>query len=72
MAYVTSVIIIFKQVDGHNNNYGGMSNCTKEGLDSTNLSRSEATMLDLEFTLGRPNWQKDHAESSIELTLLKC
>lgn len=59
-------------VDGHNNNYGGMSNCMKEGLDSTNLSRSEATMLDLEFTLGRPNWQKDHAESSIELTLLKC
>lgn len=53
----------FKQVDGHNN-YGG--------LDSTPLSRSEEAMLDLEFTLGRPNWQKDHTESSRELTLLKC
>ncbi|CAJ1972639.1 unnamed protein product [Sphenostylis stenocarpa] len=41
------------------------------GLDSTTLSRSEG-MLDLEFTLGRPNWQKDHPESSRELTLLKC
>ncbi|KAG4953491.1 hypothetical protein AAZX31_14G076400 [Glycine max] len=50
-------------VDGHNN-YGG--------LDSTPLSRSEEAMLDLEFTLGRPNWQKDHTESSRELTLLKC
>ncbi|KAK7383088.1 hypothetical protein VNO78_28756 [Psophocarpus tetragonolobus] len=56
-------------VDGHN--YGGLSNCMKEGLDCTPLSRTEA-MLDLEFTLGRPNWQKDHAESSRELTLLKC
>ncbi|TKY57764.1 transcription factor KAN4 [Spatholobus suberectus] len=56
-------------VDGHN--YGGLSNCMKERLDSTPLSRSEA-MLDLEFTLGRPSWQKDHAESSRELTLLKC
>ncbi|RDY11010.1 putative transcription factor KAN4, partial [Mucuna pruriens] len=57
--------------DGHNNYEVGLSNCMKEGLDSTCLSRSEA-MLDLEFTLGRPNWQKDHAESSRELTLLKC
>ncbi|XP_020204104.1 probable transcription factor KAN4 [Cajanus cajan] len=61
-------------VDGHS--YGGMSsNCMKE-LESNPLSRSEAMpMLDLEFTLGRPNWQKDHAESSSRselLTLLKC
>jgi len=66
MAYVThsqGLIIIYKQVNGHN--YGG-------GLDSTTLSRSEG-MLDLEFTLGRPIWQKDHAESSSrEITLLKC
>ena len=62
-------VIIFKQVDEHN--YGDMSNCLKERLDSTPLSRSEV-MLDLEFTLGRPSWEKDHAESSRELTLLKC
>lgn len=49
--------------------YGGLSNCMK--LDSSPLSRSEA-MLDLEFTLGRSNWETDHAESSRELTLLKC
>jgi len=41
------------------------------GLDCTSLSRSEG-MLDLEFSLGRPIWQKDHAESSRELTLLNC
>ncbi|XP_061343230.1 probable transcription factor KAN4 [Gastrolobium bilobum] len=40
-------------------------------LDSSSLSRSEV-MLDLEFTLGRPALQTDHAESSRELTLLKC
>ncbi|KAG4931671.1 hypothetical protein JHK86_048632 [Glycine max] len=50
------------QVDGHNNS---------GGLDSSPLSRSSEAMLDLEFTLGRPNWQKDHPESSRELTLLK-
>lgn len=41
------------------------------GLDSTTLSLSEG-MLDLEFSLGRPIWQKDHPESSREITLLKC
>ncbi|XP_027332450.1 probable transcription factor KAN4 [Abrus precatorius] len=56
-------------VDEHN--YGGLSNCMKESLDSTPLSRSEA-ILDLEFTLGRSSWQTEHAESSRELTLLKC
>ena len=61
---LTSVVIFFlKQVDGHNNS---------GGLDSSPLSRSSEAMLDLEFTLGRPNWQKDHPESSRELTLLKC
>lgn len=62
--------IIFKQ--GNEHNYAGMSNCMKEGLDSIPLSRSE-TMIDLEFTLGRPTWQTEHAEPSRrELTLLKC
>ncbi|KAK7321720.1 hypothetical protein VNO77_32608 [Canavalia gladiata] len=56
-------------VDGHN--YGGLSNCIKEKLDSTPLSPSQG-ILDLEFTLGRPNCQTEHAESSRELTLLKC
>ncbi|XP_027356962.1 probable transcription factor KAN4 [Abrus precatorius] len=32
--------------------YGGLSNCMKERLDSSSLSRSDV-MLDLEFTLGR-------------------
>ncbi|KAK7310471.1 hypothetical protein RJT34_08023 [Clitoria ternatea] len=45
----------------------GLSNCMKEKLDSTPLSPSQ---LDLEFTLGRPNWQKDPTESSIHI--LKC
>lgn len=40
-------------------------------LDSAQLTCSD-TMIDLEFTLGRPNWGKDHAESSRELALLKC
>lgn len=30
------------------------------------------SMIDLEFTLGRPNWEKEHEESSRELSLLKC
>ncbi|KAK7376854.1 hypothetical protein VNO80_02271 [Phaseolus coccineus] len=51
-------------VNNNGHSYGG-------GLDSTTLSRSEG-MLDLEFSLGRPIWQKDHAESSREITLLKC
>ncbi|CAJ2675516.1 unnamed protein product [Trifolium pratense] len=40
-------------------------------LDSTQLSHSNS-MIDLEFTLGRPNWEKDQAESSRELAFLKC
>lgn len=52
-------------------NYGGISNHMKERLDSSSLSHSEV-MLDLEFTLGRPALQTDQAESSRELTLLKC
>ncbi|KAI4316762.1 hypothetical protein L6164_024710 [Bauhinia variegata] len=56
-------------VDGQNE--GLSSNSVKERLDSSSLSRSDM-MLNLEFTLGRPTWQKDHAESSKELTLLKC
>ncbi|XVF63955.1 hypothetical protein PTKIN_Ptkin09bG0128300 [Pterospermum kingtungense] len=43
----------------------------KERLDSSSLSPSDM-FLDLEFTLGRPSWQMDYAESSNELTLLKC
>ncbi|XP_015972597.1 probable transcription factor KAN4 [Arachis duranensis] len=53
----------------------GMSNCMKENkLDSTSLSSSDELMLDLEFTLGRPNWEKEHQKESsrVELTLLKC
>lgn len=30
------------------------------------------SMIDLEFTLGRPNWEKENGESSRELPLLKC
>ncbi|KAK7291148.1 hypothetical protein RIF29_06062 [Crotalaria pallida] len=58
------------KVDGQN--YGGMSNCMKERLDSSPLSHSHEAILDLEFTLGRSNWGADHAETSRELTLLKC
>ncbi|KAE8659069.1 cytochrome P450 82C4-like [Hibiscus syriacus] len=43
----------------------------KERLDSGSLSPSDM-FLNLEFTLGRPSWQMDYAESSNELTLLRC
>ncbi|KAF9687604.1 hypothetical protein SADUNF_Sadunf02G0110600 [Salix dunnii] len=44
----------------------------KERLDSSSLSSSD-TLLNLEFTLGRPSWHLDYAESSNDqLTLLKC
>ncbi|KAJ4701840.1 putative Homeodomain-like superfamily protein [Melia azedarach] len=44
-----------------------------ERLDSSSLSPSDDKLLNLEFTLGRPSWQMDYAESSNhELTLLKC
>uniref|UniRef100_A0A5B6Z5G4 Putative transcription factor KAN4 isoform X2 n=1 Tax=Davidia involucrata TaxID=16924 RepID=A0A5B6Z5G4_DAVIN len=48
-----------------------MSEREKERLDSSSLSSSDM-LLNLEFTLGRPSWQMDNAESSNELTLLKC
>ncbi|KAE8718156.1 cytochrome P450 82C4-like [Hibiscus syriacus] len=41
----------------------------KERLDSNSLSPSDM-FLNLEFTLGRPSWQMDYAESSNELALL--
>ncbi|OIW14847.1 hypothetical protein TanjilG_30566 [Lupinus angustifolius] len=44
------------RMSGHN--CGGIWNCTKERLDYSSLSRSEA-MLDLEFKLGRPALQTD-------------
>lgn len=60
-------------VDGQNGEaWVSNSNIMKERLDSSSLSRSDM-MLDLEFKLGRPTWQTEqHAESSTELTLLKC
>ncbi|XP_044510830.1 probable transcription factor KAN4 [Mangifera indica] len=42
-----------------------------ERFDSNSLASSDK-FLNLEFTLGRPSWQMDCAESSKELTLLKC
>ncbi|XP_039070022.1 probable transcription factor KAN4 isoform X2 [Hibiscus syriacus] len=48
-----------------------VSDRMKERLDSGNLSPSDM-FLNLEFTLGRPSWQMDYAESSNELALLKC
>ncbi|XP_050221203.1 probable transcription factor KAN4 [Mercurialis annua] len=42
-----------------------MSDGVQESLDSNRL-------INLEFTLGRPTWQMDYADSSKELTLLKC
>ncbi|XWS21119.1 hypothetical protein CRYUN_Cryun30bG0028100 [Craigia yunnanensis] len=40
-------------------------------LESSSLSPSDM-FLNLEFTLGRPSWQMNYAESSNELTFLKC
>ncbi|XP_022766487.1 probable transcription factor KAN4 [Durio zibethinus] len=48
-----------------------VSDRMKERLDSSSLSPSDM-FLNLEFTLGRPSWKMDYAESSNELTLLKC
>ncbi|OAY50867.1 probable transcription factor KAN4 [Manihot esculenta] len=48
-----------------------MSERVKERLESSSLSPSDM-LVNLEFTLGRPSWQMDYAESSNELTLLKC
>ncbi|KAJ4840172.1 hypothetical protein Tsubulata_051252 [Turnera subulata] len=41
------------------------------GLDTSSLSSTEM-LLNLEFTLGRPTWQMEYADSSNELTPLKC
>ncbi|KAJ9166159.1 hypothetical protein P3X46_020945 [Hevea brasiliensis] len=48
-----------------------MSERVKERLDSRSLPPSDM-LINLEFTLGRPSWQMDCAETSNELTLLKC
>ncbi|XP_039032457.1 probable transcription factor KAN4 [Hibiscus syriacus] len=48
-----------------------VSDRMKERLDSCSSSPSDM-FLNLEFTLGRPTWQMDCAESSNELALLKC
>nr|POF08433.1 putative transcription factor kan4 [Quercus suber] len=59
--------------DGHNIEapHVNASDGAKERLDSSSMSPSN-TLLNLEFTLGRPNWQMDYVESSTELALLKC
>lgn len=50
-----------------------MSESVKERLsESSSFSSSSDKLLNLEFTLGRPSWQMEYAESSNELTLLKC
>ncbi|OMO87667.1 putative transcription factor KAN4-like protein [Corchorus capsularis] len=49
-----------------------VSDRMKERLDSSNTLSPSDMFLNLEFTLGRPSWQMDYAESSNELTLLKC
>ncbi|KAK8572533.1 hypothetical protein V6N13_048125 [Hibiscus sabdariffa] len=46
-------------------------NLLKERLDSSSLSPSDK-LLNLEFTLGRPTWQLDHAQSSNDFALLNC
>ncbi|PON70128.1 KANADI transcription factor [Parasponia andersonii] len=60
------------KVEKHNSDLR-ISDSLKERLDSSSLS-SSTMCLNLEFTLGRPSWQKDYAhhDSSNELTLLKC
>ncbi|XAR61825.1 hypothetical protein NMG60_11016349 [Bertholletia excelsa] len=44
----------------------------EEKMDRSGLSSPSHTLLNLEFTLGGPNWQTEHAEASEELTLLNC
>ncbi|KAF9668620.1 hypothetical protein SADUNF_Sadunf14G0022600 [Salix dunnii] len=56
--------------DGHSAALHAAAN-RKERLDSSSSSSSDM-LLNLEFTLGRPSWQLDYAESTNELTLLKC
>ncbi|KAE9600058.1 hypothetical protein Lal_00046049 [Lupinus albus] len=72
----TEIGLVYSNLKGNETmvngqNYVCQSNFMKERLDSSPLSRSEA-ILNLEFTLGRSNWEAEHAESSRELTLLKC
>ncbi|KAG6749167.1 hypothetical protein POTOM_046210 [Populus tomentosa] len=59
----------FKE-DGHTEALHMAANL-KERLDSSSSSSSDM-LLNLEFTLGRPSWQLDYAETTNELTLLKC
>ncbi|XP_061960799.1 probable transcription factor KAN4 [Populus nigra] len=56
--------------DGHTEALHMAANL-KERLDSSSSSSSDM-LLNLEFTLGRPSWQLDYAETTNELTLLKC
>ncbi|KAG5613195.1 hypothetical protein H5410_024476 [Solanum commersonii] len=44
-----------------------------DGIETANNSSSNDTLLDLEFTLGRPSWKMGQAgSSSNDLNLLKC
>ncbi|KAI5393069.1 probable transcription factor KAN4 [Lathyrus oleraceus] len=40
--------------------------------ENDTMVKCSDSMIDLEFTLGRPNWEKENGESSRELPLLKC
>ncbi|KAB1220423.1 putative transcription factor KAN4 [Morella rubra] len=60
-----------KVLDGRNAAPHMSDHSVKGGLDSSSMSQSK-TLVNLEFTLGRPNWQMDYVESSNDLTLLKC
>lgn len=45
----------------------------EEELGSSSLSNCDEMLLNLEFTLGRSNWQTEYAGSSKELiTILRC
>ncbi|WCJ35338.1 Homeodomain-like superfamily protein [Euphorbia peplus] len=48
---------------------GGLQVCDR--VKESSLT-SSGMLVNLEFTLGRPSWQMEYAESSNELTLLKC
>ncbi|XP_002510296.2 probable transcription factor KAN4 [Ricinus communis] len=72
-----SEALIYSHFSAHDTKENGpmadlhMSDRVKESLDSSSLSSTDM-LVNLEFTLGRPSWQMDYAESSNELTLLKC
>ncbi|GKV04721.1 hypothetical protein SLEP1_g16835 [Rubroshorea leprosula] len=59
------------KVDEHPLAALSLSSNAEDSLDSSSLSPSN-TFLNLEFTLGRPSWQMDSAESSKDLALFKC